>query len=74
MQVLATAHTVESHAERIAQRVLELETDRSMVLRGVPLAKQLSHAAWETRMVLIHCDGVLVQSVAWLGSPIRPVA
>jgi hypothetical protein len=73
MQVLAPAHTVESRAKRIAQRVWELETDRLKVLRGVPLAKQLSHAA-QTRMVLIHCDWVLVQSVAWLGSPIRPVA
>ena len=41
MLVYAAAHTSETRAGRIAQRLLEVETYRLMALRGLPVAKAL---------------------------------
>ena len=41
MLVYAAAHTSETRAGRIAQRLLEVETYRLMALRGLPVAKTL---------------------------------
>ena len=43
MLVLAPPGTTETRAGRIAQRLLELEIYRLMALRGLPVAKALSH-------------------------------
>jgi uncharacterized membrane-anchored protein len=43
MLVVTGGRTPEGRAGRISQRVLEFETYRLMALRGLPVAKQLSH-------------------------------
>lgn len=58
MLVLAPPGTTETRAGRIAQRLLELEIYRLMALRGLPVAKALSHLLGDAEAAL---QGIMVQ-------------
>ena len=52
MIVIAPPQTTESRAGRVSQRLLELETYRLMALRGLPVAKGLTHMLGSTEQEL----------------------